>query len=278
MTVIYKIRNVTNGNFYVGSTVDSRVRFQTHRRQLRKGTHHCAHLQHAWNKYGEDCFKFEVIEKIASRDELFAAENKWLEEHYGKPHCYNATRCAEAPMRGLKFSDEHRAKISAANMGKQNALGHTRPPEECAAIRARKMGNKNFLGKTHTPEVRAILSASHKGKQHRLGQTNSPEHRARQSKGMRGIKKSPEHVEKIRQRMFGTSYAKGRVVTDEMRAEMGRAIMELTTGLEFITVAAAAEHFGISRPNLVRALRGDGRFTRGPNKGLHFQPLHPAPV
>lgn len=278
MTAIYKISNIINGKFYVGSTVDTRVRFQTHRRQLRKGTHHCAPLQHSWNKHGEAVFRFDVVEQVETREGLFDAENRWLEAHHGKSHCYNVSKHADAPTRGMKFSDEHKAKISDSNMGNQSALGHKHTAEHCEAIRQRKIGNKNFLGKTHTPEARALISETHKGKQHRLGKTNSPEHRARQSASMRGIKKSPEHVEKIRQRMIGTSYAKGRVMTDEQKAVMGRAVVEVTTGLEFITVAAAAEHFGISRPNLVRALRIDGKFTRGPNKGLHFQPLHPTPV
>ena len=82
--VIYKIRNVVNGKFYVGSTVDSRVRFQTHRRNLKKGKHQSPHMQAAWNKYGEDCFKFEVVEVVESSENLLVAEQKWLDEHAGE--------------------------------------------------------------------------------------------------------------------------------------------------------------------------------------------------
>lgn len=229
MAGIYKIRNLANGKFYVGSSVDTRVRFQTHRRQLRKGTHHCRPLQYAWDKYGEDCFKFEVVERVASPDDLHAAENRFLVEHQGRPHCYNTgTRAGAA-----------------------------------------------FLGRSHTDEAKASLAAAHKGKQHRLGHTNSPEHRASQSASMRGIKKSPEHVEKIRQRMIGTSYAKGRIVTEAMRAERGRAVIEITSGANFISVAAAAEHFGLQRANVVRALRNGCALKRGPHAGLHFQYVAP---
>ena len=87
--VIYKIRNIINNKFYVGSTVNSRVRFQTHRRNLRAGKHQSPHMQAAWNKYGEDCFKFEIIEIVECSENLLAAEQKWLDEHAGKPHCYN---------------------------------------------------------------------------------------------------------------------------------------------------------------------------------------------
>lgn len=271
MIAIYKITNVKNGKFYVGSTVDTRVRFQTHRRQLRKGTHHCAPLQAAWSKYGEECFKFSVAENVNSKDDLFEAENRWLSEHHGKIYCYNISRFADAPMRGVKFSDEHSAKISVAMKGNQFAKGYKRTPEECEAIRLRKIGNTNFLGKTHSEEARARLSAAHQGKQHRLGHQNSPEHRARISAAMKGKAKSPEHVEKIRQRMIGTSYAKGRIVTEEQRAKMSRPVREMTSGTTFASIREAAEFYGLGRPNVIRAIRNDEPLKRGPRKGLHFR-------
>ena len=225
MMVVYKIRNLANGKFYLGSSVKPRVRFQTHRRQLRKGTHHCHPLQRAWVKHGEDCFKFEIVEHVEERDALQASEGRWLEEHHGQPYCYNISKHPEALWRGLRHTDEAKAKVSAAQ----------------------------------------------KGKQHRLGHTNSPEHRQRISASMTGKKKTPEHAEKIRQRMIGTSYAKGRIVTEAMRASRGRPVVENSSGLEFTSVASAAAHFGMCRANVIRALRSDAPLKRGPNQGLHFR-------
>ena len=111
--VIYKIRNVVNGKFYVGSTVDSRVRFQTHRRNLKKGKHQSPHMQAAWNKYGEDCFKFEIVEIVECSENLLIAEQKWLDEHAGKPHCYNWATDASAPMRGKKHTEKTIALVKA---------------------------------------------------------------------------------------------------------------------------------------------------------------------
>lgn len=228
MSAVYNITNTVNGNFYIGSSVRVRIRFYEHRHDLRKGIHHCAHLQRAWNKYGETNFRFEVVEQVEG--DLLAAEDRWLAEHHGKPHCYNTGRVPGAAFLGRKHTDEAKAKVSKAQKE-----------------RPRKRGYKL------TPETRARMSAAAKGK-----------------------KKSPEHAEKIRQRMLGTSYAKGRVVTDEQRAAMGKAVAELTTGLEFITVADAAKHFGIERPNLIRTLRNGGLVKRGPHAGLHFRYLPPA--
>ncbi len=225
MSVIYKIRNIVNGHFYVGSSVSVRVRFQYHRRHLRNGTHHCGHLQNAWNKHGEDCFKFEIVEKVPLTENLLDAEARWLNEHHGKPHCYNIALCPIAPFKGMK----------------------------------------------HGAAAKAKLSDVHKGKQHRLGHTNNSEHRQRISVAMKGKRKSPEHAAKIRQRLFGNSYAKGKIVSAEQRALTAKKVLEITTGAEFVSVAAAAAHFGIERPNLVRTLRNGGHVKRGLHAGLRFE-------
>lgn len=227
MPVIYKIRNVVNGHFYVGSTVSARVRFQTHRRQLRSGSHHCQPLQRAWDKYSEDAFKFEIVETISDGCDVLKIENRWLGEHHGMPHCYNVSRVAGAPM----------------------------------------------TGRVHSEETRSIISATQAGAQHRLGHANTAEHRGKISAAMKGKKKSPEHVEKIRTRMLGTAYAKGRIVTEEMREARYRPVIEITTGLEFKSAIFASDHFGMQRSNLIRAIRQGGPIKRGPNAGLHFQYL-----
>jgi len=225
MFAVYKITNIKNGHFYVGSSIVPRIRFQTHKRELRTGIHHCQPLQRAWDKYGEDSFSFDAIEETDCKDTLLALEAEWLNEHYGKSHCYNTGTTPGAA----------------------------------------------FLGRTHTDAAKEKVSAAQKGKQHRLGHKNSPEHRARISAAMKGKKKSPEHAEKIRQRMIGTSYAKGRIVSEEVRDLFRRPVNELTTGKQFGSILEAAEHFGLQRANVNRTLRNGGILKRGPNAGLHFQ-------
>lgn len=110
--VIYQIRNVVNGKLYIGSAVDSKVRFEKHRRQLRKNKHHCAHLQASWNKHGEDCFKFEILENVTG--DLLEAEQRWLDKHYGNGTCYNTAKFAGAPMRGRTHTEESRKRMQGA--------------------------------------------------------------------------------------------------------------------------------------------------------------------
>lgn len=153
--VIYKIRNVVNDNFYVGSTTDARVRFQAHKRRLKQGKHQSPHMQAAWNKYGEDCFKFEIVEEVNSSGELCAAEQRWLDENVGKPHCYNLAVFADAPMRGRKHAPETLAKI-AANRTPPSGENHYRYGKTVSEETRKKIGDTQRGVKkgprTFTPE------------------------------------------------------------------------------------------------------------------------------
>lgn len=151
--VIYKIRNVVNDKFYVGSTVDTRVRFQTHKRRLKKGTHQSPHLQAAWDKYGEDCFKFEIVEYVDDPAKLLGAEQIWLDAHAGKPYCYNWATDASAPMRGKKHTEEAKAKMTGVQLKGEDhyRYGKTVSEETRKKIgdtqRGKKKGPRSF-----TPE------------------------------------------------------------------------------------------------------------------------------
>lgn len=181
--VIYKIRNLVNQKFYVGSSQNKRERFRNHRRLLRLGTHHCKHLQAAWNKYTEECFVFEVVEEVPEGGDLWSAEDRWLDEHFGKPYCYNAGRSADAPMRGRvgplnpKFGttmpEAQRAAISdtltalwAEHPERHPRLGTAHTDGTKEAIRQEKLANptRAWLGKERSEETKAKISAAQKGR------------------------------------------------------------------------------------------------------------------
>lgn len=154
--VIYKIRNTVNGKFYVGSTVDARVRFQTHRRRLRKGSHQSPHMQAAWNKYGEECFIFEIVEHVENGEDLLKAEQKWLDAHAGKSYCYNWAIDASAPMRGKKHTTEAKVKSGANRKGKHAGANHYRYGKIVDETTRKKIGDAQRGVKkgprTYTPE------------------------------------------------------------------------------------------------------------------------------
>lgn len=68
---IYEIRNLVNNKVYVGSSANIDQRWRRHRNKLRTGKHTSKHLQHAWNTYSEDNFKFSIIEGIDENHEDF---------------------------------------------------------------------------------------------------------------------------------------------------------------------------------------------------------------
>jgi group I intron endonuclease len=174
--VIYKIINLTNGKFYVGSTNNQRERFRTHRTKLRNNTHHCAHLQAAWNTYGEDSFLFRVVEEVADEASLQTAEDVWLEAWVGKENCYNHGRRSGAPWRGAakethpnfgkKLSDAQKGVLRTARLAQPDPrLGKTHSEETKAKISAAKRANpsKHWLGKERSAETKAKISAAQKG-------------------------------------------------------------------------------------------------------------------
>lgn len=130
---VYSIVNVLNGHRYIGSSMDIHRRLATHRSKLRTGKHNNEHLLRAYNKYGEDKFKVQILETCDKvRETLLFIEQKYLDL---KPE-YNISTFANRPdstgricpihvkemLRqrriGKKLSEETKKKISLAGMYK----------------------------------------------------------------------------------------------------------------------------------------------------------------
>ena len=75
---VYTITSIVNGKLYVGSTTRSFTkRWNDHKSLLRNNKHHNIHLQRAWNKYGEENFKFEIL-SICAPTLCILAEQYWM--------------------------------------------------------------------------------------------------------------------------------------------------------------------------------------------------------
>lgn len=61
---VYRVLNIKNNKLYIGSSLDYKKRFRTHKSMLRRGVHHAYKLQRAWNKYREKSFLFEPVEHV----------------------------------------------------------------------------------------------------------------------------------------------------------------------------------------------------------------------
>lgn len=180
---IYKIINVANNKFYVGSAVDLKRRKMRHYAELRHGKHNNRHLQAAWVKYGEQAFVFVVVEELADDADILTAENVWLKEHVGKDYCYNIGVDATAPMMGMsgELSPTWGRKRTPEELAAQNWAGRTHTPEAKEAIRA------YLLGKPKSAEVRAKISATLSGEGNFWYGKKRPDHGAKVSRAVQAI-------------------------------------------------------------------------------------------
>lgn len=233
---IYKIINVINNKFYVGSAVDLKRRKTRHFSELRKNKHNNRHLQAAWNKYGEQAFVFVVIEDVAPDADLLAAENVWLHVHVGKDYCYNIGVDATAPMQGMsgtasptwgyKHTEHALSVIRTASTGrKQNA-----------ETVQRKIAH--LLGKPKPAAVRAKISATLSGEGNFWYGKTRPDHGAKVSKAV--VVTNPAGVETV-----------------------------------YESIQALREALQLNPPTVNRALKSGKVLTRGPYVGWLFKYVAP---
>ena len=157
-----------SGNLYIGSAKDTEKRWNQHRSALRKGVHHSTVLQRAWEKYGEDNFRFIVVVPCQESD-LFPYEQMLIDRLKPK-YNVNPSACGT---RGLRWSEESKARIRGRSVGKEArakisaALTGKHPTEETRqkliASHAGKPWTAARASHKHSPDTLAKMSASHMG-------------------------------------------------------------------------------------------------------------------
>lgn len=120
---IYCIENIINHKKYVGKSNNIYKRWQDEKLGLKKQYFHNIHLQRSWNKYGEDAFKFYIIE-ICDESLLPEREQFWIAKLDTYYNGYNQTLGGEGSL-GAICSDEKRRKLREAHFGENNF--NTRP-------------------------------------------------------------------------------------------------------------------------------------------------------
>lgn len=154
---IYKITNIINNKIYIGSSINLYNRKSQHLKLLKYGKHENSYLQNSFNKYGEENFKWEIIEYVEIIDDreklkeiLLNREQFYLDEYksydnkigynllavagsrLGSKHSektllklkeYQSTRPKETSIksgltqRGKKLTEEHKQKLSRVRKG-----------------------------------------------------------------------------------------------------------------------------------------------------------------
>lgn len=245
---IYSIAHTGSGKFYIGSSINVERRWGDHKKLLRAGKHHSAHLQRAWSKHGEASFAFEMLIACAL-DELQDIEQIAINEF---SPVFNMTDCVDSPMRGKKHTAETRAKISAKRAG-QIVSAETRAKLSAArstwvlSDASRKKISVARTGMKFTPEHCAAMSAAMKGKP---GRTVPEDERKRVSEKLMGHAVAQNVRDAVRAAHLGTK------ASEVTRAKMSKS----RTG----KVLPAASRAKISAANKLRATERSALITHCP--------------
>lgn len=146
---IYIIVHVKSGKVYIGKAENIRKRWHDHKHTLNNGNHHNRYLQRAWNKYGEQAFKFQILE-YCSIEHFEAREKHYIAIYKVRGLAYNMTDGGEGVL-GIVHSSETKKKMSIAANARWESLDYR-------AIMVAK-----HKGKTIPLEQRAKMSLAHKG-------------------------------------------------------------------------------------------------------------------
>ena len=110
--VIYKIENLVNGKVYIGQTIKSfKSRKYTHIYELRNNKKRNKKFQNAWNKYGENNFKFSIIGYFPNC-ELDEKEIYYIKKYNSFRNGYNMTTGGNQVMHSKNHTLNTRKKMS----------------------------------------------------------------------------------------------------------------------------------------------------------------------
>lgn len=180
---VYKIVCLVNNKAYIGQTINNfGDRRDSHFAKLRGNYHDNAELQSDWNKYGEENFKFEIIEEVSkqSLEYLDSRENEIILEYKSKGLAYNISEgkgqrgCHlsketkrkigeknRVNMTGKKASEETRRKMSVSQMLRQSSM--TDEEKEAFRIKVSEAKIKNPMRQESRDKLSSLMKSNKRG-------------------------------------------------------------------------------------------------------------------
>lgn len=165
---IYKIINLVNKKFYIGSSVDLIRREKDHFRNLNNNVHQNIKLQNSFNKHGKLNFTFEVLEFVEKKECLTKREQFYFD--LLNPH-YNICKLAGNTL-GFKHSDEVKKQVGIRSKGNKYRLGVKMSDEEKIKIGLINKGNKYNLGRIQGDFVKNKVSQANRGEKNKHSKLN----------------------------------------------------------------------------------------------------------
>lgn len=218
-TIIYGLADCETGCIrYIGKTSASlRKRYRQHRCDVRRGSK--IRLYNWWRSLSLEPDIFE-IETVEPGGDWVESEQFWI-SYFRFIGCDLVNRCDGGQgTAGIKFTDEHCAKISKAHLGRKV------PPERLEKLRlARLKANAARRGVRWKPgqkeKMLATRFANHAAGLHKKRRPATDETKAKISAAKRGIKLTAEHRAKLSAVRKGKQI--GRVFSDAAREKMSKS-------------------------------------------------------
>lgn len=111
---IYLIKNILDDKVYIGSSINLKDRRYKHFWMLERGIHDNQHLQNSYNKFGEENFKFEILENceynlLVEKENYYIEKYKSIDSEFG----FNLAKVTESRRNNLN-------EIVKKNLSKHN--------------------------------------------------------------------------------------------------------------------------------------------------------------
>lgn len=208
---IYQIRNTVNDKIYIGSTNSFKERWNNHIKLLRKNRHDNDHLQNAWNLYGEENFKFEILEEFTNKSFLLKLEQYYIDNL--EPD-YNICKLCVNSQLGIKRSQETKNRLSYINKGESNPNYGLRRSEETKEKQSIAQSGKNHwnYGKHIPEEVKKKISLATKGN------LKSEQTKIKMSISSKGNPKSEKHKISL------SESHKGKIPSEETKRKISETL------------------------------------------------------
>lgn len=158
MYTVYEIKNNVENKRYVGSTCHYHERMNRHRLELKKGIHHCAPLQEAYNALGTETLEYNILTTFDNEDEAREAEQAIITSEYLS--LYNVSKhatCGDL----LTYHPDRDAIIERTRKAVKERYS-AMSEDERKEVYGHKGENNPMYGKKHTAEARKAMSQNRK--------------------------------------------------------------------------------------------------------------------
>lgn len=273
--VVYKAVNLVNGHSYIGFTTQGLARREWQHRKDARCKKGGFRFHAAMRKYGQENFVFDLMADFAGDDELAKLYEREAIAKY-KPE-YNLSYGGD----GGRLSEETRAKISAAHMGrvgthlgkkfseehkkrigdaqrgkpKPSLLGRRKSDEARKKTSASLMGHPGWnKGGTVSEETRQKISVANKGQvPWILGMSHTDESKAKMSAARKRYYENPKpgHMDKLR------------LAAANMVEKQKRAVQCVNDGKVFSSGSEAERFYGLGKARVTQVITGKLTHVKG---------------